>query len=345
MGYSLPQGLRRAWLLILIINGMILCLLLNFREYHRIESSDTDFNDVIVAPEIIVVYSGPTKLVDSNISKIRPNYGQSNNLKYHLNTAYFLKYGVQCETQDTLIVLTNETLPLYQDQIDDLDSHCNLHYQHRVLVATRNPSCYDLESVRLAVYDGVVNITKYSYFIFINCGVTGPAKELADIPWTKLFLDKLKGRVKMTGLTHNCFYPRSHIQSMMFALDQEALRIVMNGGAIFNCLQRWPDFNTMNPNVAKNLIVINYEVMMSQLILSSGYGFDPFLRSQVIFLENKSDCIGNDIWIGKRLKDLYKGRIPLLRETVFFKSTRYLSPALAKEIGFNIPIMYNWMRR
>jgi hypothetical protein len=343
MAFSLPNALRRVWPLILCMNSFILILFSRFTELYQLENSIIGINDVVIGPEIIVVYSGPTKLVNKSLSTSFPSYEQSNNLKYHLNTVYFLKYGVQCKTQDTLIILTNETLPLYQPQIQELDNHCHSNYNHRVLVATRNSSCYDLESVRLAVFDGIVNITKYAYFVYVNCGVTGPAKEFANIPWTKLFIDKIKGRVKMTGLTHNCI--NHHIQSMMFALDQEALQIVIRGGAIFNCLQRWPDFNSLNPHIAKGRIIIEYEMKMSELILSSGFGFDPFLRPQVIFRENKTQCYGNDTWIGENLRELYQGRIPFLNETVFFKSTRYISPELAKEIGFDLPILYNWGNR
>jgi hypothetical protein len=294
----------------------------------------------IQSPKIIVVYAGPTELVDPEMSSTNPTYSQANNLKYHLNTAYFLKHGIQCKTQDTLIVLTNATISEYESQIHEMDYECHEKYNHRVLVTARKPYCYDLEAVRVAVMDRIVNILDYDYFLYINCGVSGPAKEVANLPWTNLFLNKLKGRIKMTGLSHNCFYP--HIQSMMFGLDREGLQIVMQGGAIFDCIERWPNFMEMDEYSKKNIIIFEYEIKMSDLIVSAGYGIEPYLRPIVLVKENVSQCVGNDTWIGEELRRLYDGRIPFLNETVFFKSTRYLSPELAKEIGYNISIVDNW---
>ena len=61
----------------------------------------------------------------------------------------------------------------------------------------------------MAVYDGPVNATEYDYFLYVNCGVTGPAKEVAALPWTDLFIQKLRSGIKMTGLSHNCDIPHN----------------------------------------------------------------------------------------------------------------------------------------
>jgi hypothetical protein len=341
MGYSCSSLVRQLWFPLSVTVFLLVGQLSRLPNHHyqydmALESLETP----IGLPKILVVYAGPTELVDPEMSPTNPSYSQSNNLKYHLNTAYFLKHGVQCKTQDTLIVLTNVTISLYQSQIQEMDYECNEKYNHRVLVTTREPYCYDLEAVRVAVMDRIVNIRDYDYFLYVNCGVSGPAKEMANLPWTNLFLSKLKGRVKMTGLSHNCFYP--HIQSMMFALDREGLQIILQGGAIFKCTQRWPKFTEMDDHSSKSLIIFEYEIKMSELILSAGYAIEPYLRSQVLVKENISHCVGNDTWIGEELRGLYDGRIPFLNETVFFKSTRYLSPELAQEIGYNISIDYNW---
>jgi hypothetical protein len=299
--------------------------------------------DTTNQPRILVVYGGPTDVLDFDIPlDNRITAPQVKQLKYHLNTEYFLKHGgVQCKTQDTLLIVTNKTLHLYQDRIQAMDETCARRYNHRVLITTRENKCLDLEAVRVAVYGGMVNLSTYDYFFYINCGVSGPAKELANLPWTDLFIQKLKNGVKMTGLSHNC--PNTpHIQSMMYAMDREALEIVKKKGAIFDCLKKWPDFYQKPIGVAHGCIVNGYERKMGELILEAGYAIDPYLRSQAIFKHNKSNCQGKDLWLGSPLRAAYGGRIPLLNETVFFKSTRFLSPELAEEIGYKAKITGNW---
>jgi hypothetical protein len=291
--------------------------------------------------KILVVYGGPTDVLDPSIppEKIRPINVKP--YKYYLNFEYFLKYGVQCKTQDTLIVVTEKVLPSYKDRIQVMDNECQRKYGHKVFVTTRENKCLDLEVLRVAIFGTVVNVSSYDYFFYVNCGVSGPAKEVADLPWTDLFLAKFRDGIKMTGLSHNCQYP--HIQSMMYAMDREGLNIVVEGRAIFDCLKKFPDFNKLKPAVAHGRIVNGYERRMSELILKAGYGFNPLLRPQSLFEHNRSRCEGDDLWLGGRLKELNgKGRIPYLNETVFFKTTRYLSPEIAQEIGYKAEISGNW---
>lgn len=291
-------------------------------------------------PSILVVYAGPTDLINPSVPpenyKLIP---QTKRYKYHLNTEYFLTYGVQCKTQDTLLVITNSTLPLYEERIRKMDEHCQRKYKSRVLIQIRENKCLDLEAARASIFGGVVNVSSYDYYFYVNCGVSGPAKELASLPWTDLFVKKLNDHVKMTGLSANCPYP--HIQSMMYAMDREGLDILLRGGVFFDCLERWPEFYDLEVAVAHGRIVNGYERKMGEILLKAGYAIDPFLRSQAIFEHNKSQCEGKDLWLGTRLKENY-GRIPFLNETVFFKSTRYMTPELADEIGFKTPIFGNW---
>jgi hypothetical protein len=305
-------------------------------------ADEHDQRDPKDQPRILVVYAGPTDLMNPIIPPEKYTLiPQIKLYKYHLNTDYFLKYGVQCKTQDTLFVLTNETFVFYEKRIQSMDIECRRKYKSRVLIQIRENKCLDLEAVRASVFGGVVNVTNYDYFFYVNCGVSGPAKELANTPWTDYFVQKLNDKVKMTGLSHNCLNP--HIQSMMYAMDKEALQLLLAKDVIFDCLERWPDFYDLAPGVSHGRIVNGYERKMSEVLLNAGFAIDPYLRSQAVFGHNKSGCTGKDLWLGSYLKDEFDGRIPLLNETIFFKSTRYMSPELAEEIGYNAPIIGNWV--
>lgn len=338
------KGISRStfhYILYLVIAALWIRSALNAMSFLKHQYGYAEVDDLADnAPRILVVFAGPTVGIDSTIDLNQPTISQVKQLKYHLNMEYFLRHGVQCKSQDTLFVLSSSTLHLYRNRIRDLDRECQQN-NHRVLVTTRENKCLDLEAVRVAVYGAMVNVSTYDYFFYVNCGVSGPAKEVANLPWTALFLAKLQGQVKMTGLSHACPYP--HIQSMMYALDREGLQIVMKGGAIFDCQQRWPDFDKQDSDVAHGLIVNNYERKMGDLILQAGYGIEAYLRSELILDHNQSRCQTKDMWLGAHLKEAYAGRIPLLNETIFFKSTRYLTPDLAEEIGYDAKIIGNWV--
>lgn len=308
-------------------------------------------------PRILVTYGGPTHLLDQALWDAPETIEGSSvkNYKYHLNFDYFLRHGVQCQFHDTLIVVTETVHAHYEERIQQLHNDCQSQFGHSVWMITRQPKCLDLEVVRVALYENPVvpNITaSYDYFVYINCGVTGPAKELAmnvqtGQSWLHILLQKLQNGVKMTGLSMHCRGP-AHIQSMMYAMDTEALKIVMDGGAIFDCEKKIPNFYDLPSASAHGAIVNAYERKMGTLVLHAGYGLDPLLPSnaQPIFLHNESNCDAVDMWIGTRLRNLTTtGRIPFLNETLFFKSSRYTSPELAQEIGYRAKIVGNWDKR
>ena len=134
-----------------------------------------------------------------------------------MNFVHFLNNGIQCATQDTIIVVTPSVQQHYQEQIDELHSTCWTHYQTKVRMIVRNNTCFDLESVRRVTQDtidstttnGVLTedeLTSYDYFIFVNCGTSGPSAQWAQVPWTKILWEPMQHNptIKMTGLTMNC---------------------------------------------------------------------------------------------------------------------------------------------
>jgi hypothetical protein len=301
-----------------------------------------------IESKVLVVFSGPTSFVDSNIpSKSFKNIHKKMEL-YRLNFEFFLRHGIQCRFHDTVLVVTQTVAGRYRPQISKLNAQCNKLYGKTVILAIRNDTCLDLESVRRALYGGFVsNILEYDYFIYINCGVTGPSPHWASKPWTDIFLSKLNDDIKMTGITMNCKFHMPHIQSMMYALDRKGLEIIMKGGAIFDCLQV-NGYANMTKDERHGLIVRRYERKMSDLILESGYGISSVLRPTTIFEHNRTSCIDsskndtlNDLWLTFRLK-AYFGKIPSLEDVIFFKTSRILTPEIAKVINFTLPITWNW---
>ena len=203
--------------------------------------------------------------------------------------------------------------------------------------------------------------------------MTGPSPPSAKWPgpWTSHFTQLLDDKVKMSGLTLNCDVVQGleHIMSMVYALDRIGLDIVMKSGAIFDCLI----------NEEKD-IINNYERKMGNVILDAGYGLRPLIRhdkGMIVTKENAGDChpckdvakkdkdkidedeikekikvrlspscderaYYEDIWIGSRLKSVFDGRIPSLEDVLFFKTSRYLSPEVARQINYTDEVTWNW---
>jgi hypothetical protein len=315
--------------------------------------------------KILVVYSGPTDLLDPNI---RPEQMKRTHKKmelYRLNFELFLRHGIHCQTQDTLLVVTDVVKARYQTQIDELHNQCHHNYGNYVRLLVRNNTCLDLDSVRVAIEyttqgnrpavvshrsttnNDTMPLAYYDYFVYMNCGVSGPSLQWSSRPWTSIFLQGLRDGVKMTGLSMNCKFHMPHIQSMMYAMDREGLQIVIDGGAIFDCTKQ-RGYSTWDRNRLHATIVSGYEVKMSRLLLKAGYGISSVVRPTTIFQTNSTQCLNeyrndtlNDIWISKRLIEYY-GKIPSLDDVVFFKTSRILTPETANLINYTLRVDWNW---
>ncbi|KAI2495733.1 hypothetical protein MHU86_18792 [Fragilaria crotonensis] len=318
--------------------------------------------------KILVVYSGPTDLMDLNIRPEEISDAHKKMELYRLNFEFFLRSGIHCQTHDTLIVVTYVVKSKYQTQIDELHDKCRANYGNYVRLITRNNTCLDLDSVRVAIeYTGQGNrpavvtnrsttSTKidatsayYDYFVYINCGVTGPSSQWANRPWTSVFLEKLRDGVKMVGLTINCYFQENpHAQSMMYALDREGLQVVVDGGAIYDCTKR-PGYFGIDVEALQDKIVSGYELELSKLILQAGYGISSVVRPITLFRHNQTQCLNkygndtlNDVWLGETLVE-YFGRVPSLDEVIFFKTSRILTPETADIINFTLEVDWNWI--
>ena len=314
---------------------------------------------------ILVVYSGPTDLMDQNIKKQKISSAHKKMELYRLNFEFFLRHGIHCQTQDTLIVVTGVVAAKYQAQIDELHNRCHHDYGNFVRIITRNNTCYDLESVRVALEfaensdrpavetnrrtKNDPNFTAfYDFFVYVNCGVTGPSLQWTNRPWTSIFLEKLRDGVKMTGLSINCeMAGHPHVQSMMYAMDREGLQFVVDGGAIYDCKTR-PDHAGLTGVPFQGMIIWEYEIKMSDLLLHAGYGISSVVMPTALLGHNSSQCLnkhGNetvkDIWITNHMNE-YLGKVPSLDDVVFFKTSRILTPETANLINFTLDVDWNW---
>ena len=271
-----------------------------------------------------MVYSGPTSLDTAGGSQehaIRELYIR--------NFEYFLREGgVDCTSQDTVLVITEPVAALYRDEVTAMDQVCRNQHGHSVFIIVRQDVCFDMESARLAVYGNTVNVTSYDNFVFVNCGMSGPSRA-AHRPWTQMLTSRLSDNVKMVGITLNCV-GSPHVQSMMYALDRVGLSIIMKSGAVYDC---------RHGQGSKADVIEFYEVAMSRYILDAGYGISGILQNTTVFARDNCDL--NDLWTESRLIERF-GRIPALEDTVFFKTTRLLPSEIATQISFLRKITWKW---
>ena len=287
-------------------------------------------------PNILVVYSGPATLTQGDPDKTQ---------FYLRNLEFFLRHGVDCKTQETIIVLGNDVAPLYQTTIQQLDQACHTHHHHRITLIERDNECYDMESVRLVLHGNVskLPILDYDYFFHVNCGTTGPVMPPNEthVPWTSKFVEKLVGNVKMVGITHNCDGGMIHIQSMVYALDKVALQLIQKSSCIYDCRPFKDELMNISQSVFVGSIVNQYERGMGREILEHGYAMASLIRPKTITKENQVNCTDNDIWLTSHLNEAL-GKIPSLSEVIFFKTSRILTKETAMLINFTGNIWWNW---
>ena len=283
------------------------------------------------APKILVVYSGPSTLSVGNPHKIT---------MYRRNFEFFLKHGIDCLRQDTIVVLGHEVAPIYRDELTAMDHDCQKEHSHRIKLVERENECLDMESVRLVVHGNVTDILAYDYFLYLNCGITGPMmrRNETNVPWTSKFIEKLVGNVRMVGLSHYCQQQHTHVQSMAYCLDRVAMKLVKESDHVYDCR---PDKHKMSEKEYTDKIIDRYERGMCRLLLSNGHAITSLTRPKVLTRENRNNCTDKDLWLTKHLNETY-GKIPTLEEVMFFKTSRLLTEEIIELINFTGTITWNW---
>lgn len=293
--------------------------------------------------KVLVVYSGPTELVDrAKASHPQSSAAERKKELYRVNFEYFLKHGVQCKTQDTVLVVTSSVEEFYRERVKKIHEDCMRDHNHQVLLIIRENKCADLETVRRVMQDDVVDIFSYDFFVYANCGSSGPSSKWAHLPWTDLLIEKLNDQVKMSGLSLNCAGD-AHIQSMVYALDRKGIEIIKDSYAIFDCRKVFPKNNRTKQ---KNFIVRRYELGLSYWIMRNGYAISSLINPTVVTMKNRTKCMKDpafkDMWYIYTMGRDY-GRVLNLEDTVFFKTSRMMSKSTAKDINFTLDV--NWVQK
>ena len=285
----------------------------------------------------LVVYSGPTSANQTLINTVAIHQ------LYKKNFEYFLKEGIECDAQDTVLVVTKEVYPTYAKRVEEMDKECQKQ-GHRIVLYARENNCWDMESAWVVFSDQVPGIQtdQYDAFVYVNCGMTGPPtrEERHGIPWTQNFTSLLNDKVAMSGLTHNC-YAWAHIQSFMYALSLEGLRATLKDGAIYDC--RKSAAGPKGPNAQKSEIISRYEMGMSRSVMKRGFAIQTTIRPRIFLEEDWSWCGRNhtDLWAETALVKEF-GAIPNITETMFFKSSRLMPDDVRQRLGFVGRAPANW---
>eukprot|EP00980_Cylindrotheca_fusiformis_P013161 scaffold3337_cov95-Cylindrotheca_fusiformis.AAC.4 len=328
----------------------LLCCLSPFIvwEYSLAWTSDTDFSKTVIQRDTkpsplplhtVVVYTGPTQL----------NRTEGKNELYLRNFEYFLSHnGVDCESHHTIVTLSDATYNYYMQEdsvLQRLATTCG----NALRVIRRENTCYDMGSMYVVL--NTFDLSQYDYFVYLNCGVTGPLFwNSATISWTRFFTSLLNDQIKMAGLSINCqFMGRhntTHVQSMAFALDKIGLGIIQSSGAVYNCHQN----GTAMTKEDRLGLIDRYEIGMSRAILQSNYSIAAWFSSSVffsypgyffypepvIYSSTLGDCL--DIW---NIEDFLRHSLgcPLNSPScnlTFFKTSRFIPPDISKEVGFQM---------
>lgn len=293
---------------------------------------------------ILVVYSGPLRLPDLSLPPTSERL-QIDQL-YLANLEFFLGHGVDCQHHDTVLVLGKEVARHYQARIDEWNRACppprNEEDPPRIQILIRDPICYDMESMRLVLHTGVVPVDRYDYLIYVNCGTTGPAppNTYSNLPWTQEFIRRFTDRIKMVGLSYVCENKKTHLQSMVYALDRTGIDIIRNSDTVFDCRGLKDEGQAGYENVS--LIISRYEIGMSKTIMDTGFQIYAILSDITFDKVSRLKCKGgDDIWLTTNLKAIY-GHIPSLNEVLFFKTSRYLPPDIKQQIGYEGRADWEW---
>lgn len=181
---------------------------------------------------------------------------------------------------------------------------------------------------------------KWDYVFFLNSGVLGPILPgYNTVPWHELFISRLDSETKMVGTTVNLLpnlrsFPVlmgaveqskfkeflnldfcAHIQTMFFCISGDALEFVASQGLF--------DQNFSNEKFS---IIVNFELLLSQMILRNGWNlasiqkeYDGFDFRDIKVDPNFSARNGDSYY-----PYAYFGRNVNPWDVVFFKTTRGL---------------------
>jgi hypothetical protein len=238
------------------------------------------------------------------------------NQQYKDNFSFFLKHGLHPHIQYVFVLNGPCTVQVPQDR--------------NIRTIQRENVGYDFGAFEECLK--LPDAFNYDHYVFLNTSVRGPflPPYTSFKDWTEPFTNMINNNTKLVGTTINVeamdfalephlkealkpFHtPYAHVQSMFFAMDNEALKYLKKIGFFDQPPAR--DFFTF---------IVTREVNMSQLILKRGWNINCLIK------EYKGlDYRDKDLQFPKDMqKDPYYpqacfGRSLHPYETIFFKTNR-----------------------
>jgi len=149
----------------------------------------------------------------------------------------------------------------------EIPQQCNL------FVVKRDNFGFDLCAYRSLLDSGLVDLSQYNYFFFINDGIMGPfLPSYFRDPWYIPFIRQFNGKTKLVGPYLSC-EGQTHVPSPMIVLDAIGLRISLD---YFVC------------TTSKDDTIWQGEMQISRSILDQGFniGSQMYVYQNVDFVHN-----------------------------------------------------------
>lgn len=248
------------------------------------------------------------------------------NQEYKDNLKFFLHKGIDPENYYVFIINGDITV--------------DIPLSKNIRVITRPNIGYDFGAYSDALK--IINTDEYDYIFFINTSVRGPfLPTYFKDKWTKPFIDMINDKTKLVGTTicisndhqHMNMWkpPYPHVQSMMFAMDQECLQFFKYKG-LFN--QQYEE------DIVK--LIARFELTMSMLVLSNGWNIGCLVKEyKDIDYNNINDFPGRKDQLNiEHNGDINYpmgcfGRTPHPFEIIFIKTNRDMCPNEIKSLSIN----------
>ena len=174
-------------------------------------------------------------------------------------------------------------------------------------------------------------IFDYDVVFFVNSSVRGPfLPPGAQRPWTGFFKDRLAPDVGLVGSTINILPPEgpvsrrygarhggrapySHVQTMAYCLTRQALKHLHERG-----------FYERRPALSKQDVIEDYEIRLSQLILSNGWNIASLLPeySAIDYRLPHAEINPTSLHGDPNFANAYFGRSAHPYEVMFVKTNR-----------------------
>ena len=215
-------------------------------------SSTLDYN-------LIPTYRFPNGPTATSRTLIVYVFGETH-AKAEQNLAFFIRNAVhQSHNADYYFILQQINDRFFdKNKLPKLPS--NAHYiQHE-------NKCFDIGTIGWFLSSGMIDKSKYKYFIFLNSSVRGPfIVSYYDSPiWYTIFTRRLNDHIKLVGCTINC-EPAPHVQSYLWALNPDTFDFLLKNTSVFAC------------HATKDDTISNAEIVASRAILKLGYGIDSLM--------------------------------------------------------------------